>query len=61
LDRFLAGKDAAECSAVVTDITNILTARLAEGGWIERGHHDMQRAADELQSGISDRVIRSMY
>jgi hypothetical protein len=61
LDRFLAGNDAMECSAVVTDITNILTARLAEGGWIESGHHDMQRAADELQGRISDRVIRGMY
>jgi hypothetical protein len=61
LDRFLAGKNAEECAAVVQDMIDILTSRLADQGWIEPGHHDMQRAADELQAGISDRVIRSMY
>ncbi len=32
LDRFLAGENAGECAAVVPEIIDILTARLAEQG-----------------------------
>ena len=61
LDRFLAGVNAGECTAVVPEIIDILTARLADKGWIEPGHHSMQRAADEIKARISDRTIQNMY
>jgi hypothetical protein len=61
LDRFLAGKNVEECADIVPEIIHFLTSRLAAQGWIESGHHDMQRAAAELQARIPDKVIRSMY
>lgn len=61
LDRFVAARKARECAAVVQDIIDILTLRLASGGWIEGGHNDIQRAADEIKDQIADKAIRSMY
>lgn len=60
LDRFLQGKSARECAEVVPEIMALITKRLADGGWIEGGHHSMQRAANEIKAQISDRAIREL-
>ena len=60
LDRFLAGRTAEQCAAVVQDIIDFLTFKLADQGWIESGHSDIQRAADEIKARIGDRAIREM-
>jgi hypothetical protein len=61
LDRFLAGQTPRECVAVVQDIIDVLTNRLAEEGWIEEGHNDMQKAKDEIRAKIADRTIREKF
>ncbi len=60
LDRFLAGRAAEDCAAVVPEITEFITRRLAQEGLIQAGHADVRRAADELNAQISDRAIREM-
>jgi hypothetical protein len=58
LDRLLVGGTPQESVAVVPDIIELLTDRLAQEGWIGERHITMFQANGEIKAKITDLIIR---